>query len=302
VATLEFLEERIISGKGVFKITNTVILSTARYYILYLDLIRNPSSPYLNAEWNPAQSLYARIVYRRNGYVVADDTMRYRKEMRTYVNDNSGQVLRAVKCAYEGTLQSIANLATGMGLPVVSITNSIIDYESIALGWDEILFACYKNCAIQARIYRLSYDVCNPANEDTSYPPAPPAARNPVSSGTPITDISPPYDASTNDNGNTAPVAGDTTPPAFANCQRVGVSVAYKLQGYPPGTVKVVVYAQVGNVITVKSGDNKTAQMFHQGLSPNGQSTEICGTYQLRDLLSFTDPIESVSFNGFVPP
>lgn len=301
MATLEFVEERIISGKGVFKITNIALLNTARYYLLYLDLIRPPASPYLNNEWNPSQSVYARIVYRRNAYVIADDIMRYKKELRTYVNDNSGQVLRAVKCAYEGTLQSFVNLATGLGAGVVSVTNSIIDYQSLALGWDEILFSCYGGSAVQARIYRMPYDVCNAANEDTSNPGAPPAARPSVPYGTGITDISQPYDTTTNDGGSTVPFGSDSYPAPGTACQRVRVFYTRKLQGSPQGTGSVIVFARIGGVITIKSTDNKVAQMYHQGSAPTGQPTEICGAYQLRDLVSFSDPIESISFNSSAP-
>lgn len=210
---LELVEERLISGKGVLRVPSAA--RKARYWIMYADVIRLPTNEYRELNWNPYQSLYARMVYRRDGYVQTYDYLRYTREQRTYINDITGQNLRAIKCAYEGILQTFFNLGNALALPSISITNLIKDYKSLALSWDEILFSCYSNTALQIRFFKLDYDVCNEENDDSDDPPPPPPPLPPVPPGTPIGSISPPYDEGDNDDGNTDPFDGDEIEPPF---------------------------------------------------------------------------------------
>ena len=210
---LELVEERLISGKGVLRVPSAA--RKARYWIMYADVIRLPKNEYRELNWNPYQSLYARMVYRRDGYVQTYDYLRYTREQRTYINDITGQNLRAIKCAYEGTLISFNRLAAALSLVVLPSTNLIKDYESLALSWDEILFSCYSDTALQIRFFKLDYDVCNPENDDSDDPPPPPPPLPPVPPGTPIGSISPPYDQGDNDDGNTDPFDGDEVEPPF---------------------------------------------------------------------------------------
>jgi len=207
MAELRLIADRLISGRGVLKIPEDAQL--ARYYIMYADVIRRPINEYLNFDWNPPQSVYARLNYRRDGYVQQSDILRYPRESRTYVNDVSGQNLRAIKCAYDGILETFVNLS--IAIPFVfpiSVNDLIKDYESLALGWDEILFDCYSSTALQIRFYALDYDVCNPDRDDTNYPPPPPPPLPPVPPDTSIGSITPPYDGE-NDDGNTVPFPDD---------------------------------------------------------------------------------------------
>lgn len=221
------LQERLISGKGILRLPATA--RKVRYFILYLDVIRRPRNEYLSFEWNPTQSLYARFSYLRNNYVVANDYMRYQRELRTQITDISGQNLRAVKCAYRGTLQSFANLATGLGLVVTEVTDKIQDFESLFLNWDELRFVCYADTAIQARLFGLNYDNCDPDLDDTQDPPPPPPPREPVPPGTPIPEIDDAFDGD-NDDGNTVPFPGDSEPPDLPfgdDCVLYRVTIAW---------------------------------------------------------------------------
>lgn len=229
---LELVEERLISGKGVLRVPSAA--RKARYWIMYADVIRLPTNEYRELNWNPYQSLYARMAYRRDGYVQTYDYLRYTREQRTYINDITGQNLRAIKCAYEGILQSFFNLGNALALPSISITNLIKDYKSLALSWDEILFNCYSNTALQIRFFKLDYDVCNEENDDSDDPPPPPPPLPQVPPGTPIGSISPPYDEGDNDNGNTEPFEGDESepppPPPPEPCDKCLVTVRVTFQ------------------------------------------------------------------------
>lgn len=211
MATPELLDERLISGRGVLKIPEAA--RKMRYFRVFFDVIRDPRNPYLSFQWNPPQGLYARLVFRRNGYVQSYDDMKFEREERRFVADIAGQSLIAIKCAYEGTLQSYVNLAVGLGLTVTSVVNLIEDFQTLQLTWDEILFSCYADTALQVRLYGTDYDYCGPLPSPPNDPPPPPPPLPKVPPGTPIGDISEPYDPDTNDGGNTQPFPDDSIPP-----------------------------------------------------------------------------------------
>jgi len=210
VADPVLLDERLISGKGVLKIPSEA--RKLRYFRVFFDVVRPPKNPYLSQEWNPPQGLYARMVYRRDGYVQSSDSLKFKREERRFIADIAGQSLIATKCAYEGTLISFANLATGLGLTVTAVTDLIQDFQTLQLSWDEILFACYSDTALQVRLYGTDYDYCNEDPTPPNDPPPPPPPLPELPPGTPIGDISPPYDPDTNDDGNTQPYPDDSIP------------------------------------------------------------------------------------------
>lgn len=216
MASFELLDTRRISGRGVLKVPPAAL--EYRYYTMFVDLLRRPSNPYGSTDWNPTKALYARMAFRRDEYVVFDDTIDYEKQQFTYVNDISGQTLIAVKCAYEGILQSFVNLVTGLGgtpggvgIFVTGVENKIADFKTLALGWDEVLFRCYSDTALLIRFYGANYDKCNPEEDEGDNPPPPPPPEPPLPPGTPINNLSTPYDPDTNDDGNTNPFPSDNT-------------------------------------------------------------------------------------------
>jgi hypothetical protein len=242
VAELTLVEDRLISGRGVLRVPESA--RKARYWILYIDVIRRPTNEYKEFNWNPSQSLYARLAYLRDGYVQTSDTMRYLREQRTYINDITGQNLRAIKCAYEGTLQTFFNLGNALALPSISVTDTIKDFRSIAISWDQIFFSCYSSTALQVRFYKMDYDVCNEENDDSDDPPPPPPPLPEVPPGTNIGDISPPYtDRPEEPDNTTQPFPGDElASPIYAvvaqyiqstNCSIPTLPITYYFGEYP---------------------------------------------------------------------
>lgn len=216
MAEFELLEERIISGKGVLKVPTEAL--SYRYYTMFVDVYRRPRNEYLNLQWNPAKSMYALMVFRRDGYAQFDGKVEYTRQQFTYQNDVSGQTLIAVRCAYEGILQSFVNLVTGLGgtpggvgIFVTGVENKIEDFKNVSLGWDEVLFSCYSSSVLQVRFYGADYDLCNTEDIPSFYPPPPPPPRDELPIDAPVTDISPAYDFE-DDGGNTIPYEGDEFP------------------------------------------------------------------------------------------
>ncbi len=212
MADYELIEERLISGKGVLKVPPDKTKN--RHSVLYLDVIREPRNKYYNGNWNPIRSRYAQMTFRRDEYIIGTATMEFERQAYDSIADISGQNLIAIKCMYEGILISFVNIAIAQGLVLTSYQDLIKDYESLNLGWEEVLIQCYADTAIQARLYRLQYDACDPSKDNQKKPPPPPPPLPKVPPGTGIGDISEAYDGD-NDGGNSEPFDGDETPPPF---------------------------------------------------------------------------------------
>lgn len=211
MANLQLIVERLISGKGVVKLPKQDDAAAIRYLILYADVARDPINRYLNYNYNPPKGRYATLTFLRNGYVVDERTLDYEQQSWDGVQDISGQTLIALKCAYEGILQSFINLGLALGATPVSVTDLIKDYENLYLSWDEIRIKCYADTAVRFRLYIKKYDTCSPDKDKQDKPPPPPPPPPKVPPGTPL-EVDPPYDGGSNDGGNTEPYTGDTQP------------------------------------------------------------------------------------------
>lgn len=208
----ELIQERIISGTGVLRVPRNK--QDNRHSVLYLDVIRPPRNRYLNKNWNPSKGKYAYITYLRNDYVIGNADMEFEKYAIDSIADIAGQTLIALKCFVEATANAFQLLGNALGAPIGVNPNLIKDYENLDLLWDEIRIKCYADTAIQARLYRLKYDSCREDYDRRRRPPPPPPPRPPLPPGTPIGDISPPYEPDEDDpyeDNYTDPYEGDET-------------------------------------------------------------------------------------------
>ena len=225
---VQLREQRIISGKGVLKIPDSATKS--RYFLLYSDIVRLPKNEYRNYNYNPYRSRYATLIFLRGGYVIDEIAMEYQKQQWVYTPDISGQTLIAVKCAYEGTLISFINLATGLGLTITQYTDLIKDYENLSLGWDTVQVVCYADTVIRLSLYSDFYATCDISKDKQDKGGEPPPPPPVVPPGQPITDtspvtLSPPYNYP-NDGGNTVPYPDDQVPPEFSQCASVNIEIS----------------------------------------------------------------------------
>jgi len=232
MAEWQLIESRLVSGKGVLKVP--AINNKFRATILYADLVRPPRNRYLNKNWNPERGKYAFLTFIRNEYVINHDAMEFERQSWDGIQDISGQTLIAVKCAYDGILQTFVNLSIalastpgGVGLQPISKVDLIKDYENLANSWQEVRINCYADTAVQFRLFTLKYDSCTADRDDEKPPPPPPAPPPRIPAGTPITTISAPYDPFGNDNGNTAPFTGDGNTAPQNNCDNVRIYFRY---------------------------------------------------------------------------
>jgi hypothetical protein len=136
-----------------------------------------------------------------------------------YASD-SAEVLYSLICAYQGILDSFANLGTALGLPVVQKDNNIKDFTHKNFFPDKFQFACRDESAFRVRIDTVPYDFCldKPPKDDNITPPPPPPPPPHIPPPTPLDgnngnpQVSPPYNPP-NDDGDSIPHDGDTAPP-----------------------------------------------------------------------------------------
>lgn len=219
MAVWELIQDRRVSGKGLLQVPTDV--RKGRLYVLFVDVMRDPRSRYVNNNWNPPLGRYGTLVFLRNKYVVNHAAVEFEHQCYDGVSDISGQNLLAIKCVYSGLLETFVNLGNALSINPVAVVNTIRDYESLALAWDEVAVVAYADTALQLRLYRVSYDVCPTDEVDTLIAtiPVPPVAKVPP--GQAIVNLSVPYNRDNNDNGASVPYPGDSVPPPIKPCWSV---------------------------------------------------------------------------------
>ena len=191
MAELDLVEERLISGTGLLRVSSLV--EDTRYLRLNIDVIRQVPEPFKSFKWSPSRSRYCTLAFMRDGYVVQEEAVDYERRQFEWVADSSGQTLIAVKCMYKGLLETFVNLGNALVLVPFIVDNKIEDYENLRLLWDEVRVVCEGSTAVQVRLFALRYDDdCESSDERELPPPPPPLPQVPP--GTPIGSISPPYD------------------------------------------------------------------------------------------------------------
>ncbi len=286
------IASRRISGTGIIKIP--VELSNLRKYTLFADIIRYPQSRNFNADYSPPKSFYARVNLISQGYVIGTFPLEWESEKWEFIADQSGQNLIAIKCMYDGLLETFVNLGEALNLTVVSVENTIGAYYHLPLFFDQINVQIFADAAFQFNLIGLPYDYCQLAYSVPNPQPTPPTKPTPVPIGTP-TNISEPYAGDTTT--NPAPIDdGYVPPPSGIACQVYNVALKYQRQD-TPGTdfnVTVGVYGQIGRVRVSPSNANNI-ELECQGNSFN-QPCVAFGWYTVYTVGQTLTGVQIVSF------
>lgn len=241
MAEFKTIAERTVSGKGLLRVPKDE--KKRRLVILYGSLVRPPKARYANLNYDPYKGTLAFLTFHRNKHVIDSATMEFESQSWDTVTDITSQNLIAIKCMYEGVLQSFVNLITamsftpgGIGIQPISVTDLIKDYEYLDLAWDEVRIKCYADAAINFKLQMLPHDTCDPEKDKPRKPPPPPPPPPKVPPGTPLTDISPPYEDEEDPDDFTEPFEGDASkpPPQGEACVEYDVSIiVYQIVGEP---------------------------------------------------------------------
>lgn len=213
---------RTISGKGVIKIPDE--FQEARQILLYVDLLRLPSSEYANFQWNPPKRFYAHVTFCKDEYVLYEYDVNFRKQVFEVYNSQPAQNLMATICALDNVLDSFVSFALSLGF-FYTKNNSIEDFPFNTFLPNTIRFQCYTDCALRLVLSAEELRKCDPGDGEPVPPPPPPPPPDepPLPPGTPLS-VSPPYEGE-NDDGDTvpAPIDEPDEPPLFPACSAVVV-------------------------------------------------------------------------------
>lgn len=204
-------ETRRISGRGLFKRTP---LLKDRHFLLYTNLIREPRVNFGSSKFNPDKSEYAKITWLKDGRVLREDAVNYPYQRFSWSVDPTGYLATAIPCMYRSIIDYLDYLAPFVGAsPLVTDPTDPIYVEPLQDTFDEIRIVCRADSALECELYELEYDWQCPEGEPTPKEPIEPPPSEIIDPGTPIDDLSPPYDYDTNDDGNTQPNGIDAFPP-----------------------------------------------------------------------------------------
>lgn len=300
MAEYELIQDRRVSGKGLLRVPTDK--KKLRHVVLYIDVIRKPRNGYFNGNYNPPRGRYATLNFFREEYLINSIAIDFEKQVFDNVNDVGGQALIAVKCAYEGILESFVNLAVamsftpgGIGLTYEGDSNLIAEFANLRLAWDEIKIVCYADTALQVRMYAAKYDSCNPEADDDQPPPPPPPPDEPVPPGTPIDDLSPPYDGD-DDDGDSFPYEGDENPEpplAGGNCTLYRVTYTYEAVNAIGESIGNITIAGdcFGEILDVRMNSNGGGEAFCRG-----QANDVCGELRWETLVTGAAGIDESDF------
>lgn len=288
------IDERIISGVGLMRIPRD---EKYRDFIIYAQVIRKPTSEFLNLDWFPPKGLYGRIVVRYQEYVMDAFLMEFEQYMYRSTSDISAQNLLAINCAYAGILQSFFNLANCISECVpIDITNNVELMQSLQLVPDEFIVSCQTNSAMVLQLYALEYTQCGDESLQPPPPPPPPPEFDQSPPGVRIADISPPYDG-----GDTVtrpdPLDEEDSGvepdyPVGNDCQIVEVIFDWVTPIDPPGNqVTFRVYGPVIDVSFQENSDGAQVLIF-------GRGSAIPANLQCQDDI---EPTQAASFGSAQP-
>jgi len=218
------------------------------------------------------------MTFLQSKYVLSRDYMRFESQKWTFTPDIAGQTLIAVKCAYDGILQTFVNLGLALNLTPISVVNSIKDYKQFGMDFDEIRFTCYKGTAIKLTLLATDYDACKEDYKEVIPPPDPPAIPPQVPPGTPIT-VSLPYNDENND-PITEPFEDDeidVPPPVGLDCVNYNVLLEWEDRFDQTVQEVKVLLGPLGQVRTVTG---QYSEAISIEIEARGQGFSTCGLFR----------------------
>lgn len=270
---------RTVSGKGIIKIPEGY--RKARRILLYVDVIRPPSSEYANYAFNPSKSFYGHISFNLDSYVLDAYDINFKSQVYDIWTSQSTQNLLALICALENILDSFVQYAVSAGKPFTK-NNSIKEFGYSTFLPDTLKFCCYADSALRLSLQGEELDRCDESHGDPAKPPPPPPPPPNFPAGIPV-EVDSPY-SGTSDNGDTVPnpIDRDDDPPPTQPCESYVVTFSYDSTsvGSPPARIEnqtIRVWGVVG-AISVGRDRRQNPQILLecQGLA----DYENCGEFR----------------------
>lgn len=282
---ISLLQKRKISGRGILRLSPED--KGFKYYRLYLDVIRRPRNEFKNLNWNPPRGKYAFISFMKQERVLSRFALESLNEELQFIPDVAGQIQLMAKCSIDTHNTSFINLGVSLGAMPIAVNNPLSEFLALDIGWDEARIVCYAETAIEIALWGQEYDVCKESDKRGDLGGEPIAPSPPVPSGTPIEDISEPYDDG-DDDQNTVPNPLDdipeppVEPPVLGSYREVTVNYTFVPPFFNGDTVNST-YLVYAPVFIVRNVGNTILQL-HSAAPVNGVWDGI--TYDIRPLVS----------------
>lgn len=276
---------RTISGRGVIQIPEEYQKCSAVY--LYTQLLRPPTSEYLNTTTNPNEAFYANVCFCQGDYVVRKSAIKYESQRLDVHSSQPSQNLLSLICAYECIRLSLREI---LGEDCVCVpcldTNQISIHSYITFDSDIIRFRCYADTALRLTLRGVLLDRCEESDGTPQPPPDPPPPITKAPPGQPVT-VSPPYDFENPDNPDTDPYEGDVLPEGEGECRIIfdyrslnSVDADQELFDQASQYFRVVLPAEIIDVVysdadAIPAGTFRSSDAIVRGADGNEQTVPL---------------------------
>jgi len=221
---------RTISGKGSLTIPEE-FLKAVRIF-LYVDVIREPKSPFKSYRRNPPDSFYGYITANIGNYVLQTFSIDYNRQVFELYRGDTAQLMRAVKCL-EKAVRNYVFLGTAN--PAVVFIDQLAEFEPNRYDADNFKFVCYAGTALRLELRAYEPSDCGEDDSDPPPPPPPPSDEPfpEVPSDEPV-EVSPPEPG---EEDETDPFEGDEEEPGEpelpleGDCIRYRFTISYERYG-----------------------------------------------------------------------
>lgn len=269
---------RVISGRGSLTIPER--FNKAVRIFLYVDVVREPESPYRSYRVNPPESFYGRVTANIGNYVLENYSIDYERQVFELFNGNDAQLMRAVKCL-EKAVRNYVFLGTAN--PAVVFIDQLAEFEPDRYNADNFKFVCFAGTALRLELRGYEPSDCGTDDSEPTPPPPPPQDEpfDKTPPGEPV-EVSPPEEG---EEPETDPFPGDEeeTPPGdfpFGDrCVAYRVTVNYDFFSGQNFNDFNDFWGEILGIRTINVGTGSEVQVDCYGLTST--ACDVRGWYRL---------------------
>jgi len=221
---------RTVSGKGSISIPESFAKAVRIY--LYVDVVRDPESPYKSFRVNPTESFYGYVTSNIGNYALAKYSIDYERQVFELFNGSDAQLMRAVKCLEKAVRNYVVLGSPGEVVPFLDILE---EFEPNRYDADNFKFVCFAGTALRLELRGYEPGDCGTDDSEPTPPPPPPQDEpfDKTPPGDPV-EVSPPEPG---EEDETDPFEGDTEEPGEpelpleGDCLRYRFTISYERYG-----------------------------------------------------------------------
>lgn len=199
---------RTVSGKGSLSIPER--FAKAVRIFLYVDVVREPRTPYKSFRVNPTESFYGYVTSNIGNYGLAKYSIDYERQVFELFRGADSQLMRGVKCLEKAVRNYVQLLDPSFTIPFLDLLG---EFEPNRYDADNFKFVCFAETALRLELRGYEPSDCGTDDSEPTPPPPPPQDEpfDKIPSDDPI-EVSPPEPG---EEDETDPFEGDEEEPSF---------------------------------------------------------------------------------------